>query len=80
MYPSDSMRLIFPVELDLGPKTTPVISKISSITLFDDELDAPLPGAPTIETIFQQYKGGSARDLKVDGCEDKDLDRFRPSR
>ncbi|KAB8112167.1 hypothetical protein EE612_050225, partial [Oryza sativa] len=24
-------------------------------------------------------KGGSARDLKVDGYEDKDLDIFRPS-
>jgi hypothetical protein len=23
-------------------------------------------------------KGGSVRDLKVDGCEDKDLHRFRP--
>jgi hypothetical protein len=48
---------------------------IDSIALVNRKLDAPLPDTPTVETIIQQYKGGSARDLKVDGC--GNLDRFR---
>ncbi len=35
---------------------------------------SPLHGAPTVEIRFRQYKRGSARDVKVDGCRDK---RFR---
>ncbi len=36
--------------------------KIDSITLFDGKLDAPLPGAPTVETNFRQYEKGVAHE------------------
>ncbi len=56
-----------------------MIPKIGSIALVDGKLDAPLPDAPTVENEFGNNKRDSARDLKVDGCGDNDLDRFMPS-
>nr|BAC99402.1 hypothetical protein [Oryza sativa Japonica Group]BAC99531.1 hypothetical protein [Oryza sativa Japonica Group] len=63
-----------------GAKTIPATSKIGSIALVDRKLGAtPTWRANCRNMNSTIMKGGSARDLKVDGCRDKDLDRFMPS-